>query len=123
MPENYVPILLFAGLAFLFPVVTLWMAKLVRPEMRDTGFRLKPYECGIPPEGDARGRFAVRFYVIAILFVIFDVEVIFLFPWAIQYFSLYGVLGLFALIEMVIFLGMLLVGYIWLYKKGALEWV
>ena len=119
MPENYVPILMFAGLAFLFPAVTLWIARFLRPEARNIGSRLEPYECGIKPEGDARGRFVVRFYVIAILFVIFDVEVVFLFPWAVQY----KALGLFGLIEMVVFLGILIIGYIWLYKKGALEWI
>ena len=119
MPENYVPILMFAGLAFLFPTVTLWIARFLRPEARNVGSRLEPYECGIKPEGDARGRFGVRFYVIAILFVIFDVEVVFLFPWAVQY----KALGLFGLIEMVVFLGILIIGYIWLYKKGALEWI
>ncbi|MFQ5696050.1 MAG: NADH-quinone oxidoreductase subunit A [Terriglobia bacterium] len=123
MPENYVPILIFAALGFLFPVVTLWIAKLLRPDVRDVGFKLKPYECGIPPEGDARGRFGTRFYIIAILFVIFDVEVVFLFPWAVQYESLYAVLGIFVLVEMVVFLGILILGYIWLYKKGALDWV
>ena len=119
MPENYIPILMFAGLAFLIPAVTLWIAKLVRPDARDVGYRLEPYECGIAPEGDARGRFGVRFYIIAILFVVFDVEVIFLFPWAVQY----DFLGLFGLVEMVVFLGILIIGYIWLYKKGALDWV
>jgi NADH-quinone oxidoreductase subunit A len=120
MPTDYVPILMFAALAFLIPAVTLWIAKLVRPDARNVGSRLEPYECGIQPEGDARsGRFGVRFYIIAILFVIFDVEVVFLFPWAVQY----EVLGLFGLVEMVIFLGILIIGYIWLYKKGALEWV
>lgn len=119
MPENYIPILMFAALAFLIPAVTLWMAKLVRPDARSVGAKLEPYECGVPPEGDARGRFGVRFYIIAILFVIFDVEVIFLFPWAVQY----DVLGLFGLVEMVVFLGILIIGYVWLYKKGALDWV
>ncbi|MFQ5723286.1 MAG: NADH-quinone oxidoreductase subunit A [Terriglobia bacterium] len=119
MPEDYVPILLFGGLAAIFPVVTLWIARLLRPEAQDIGHRLRPYECGVPPEGDARGRFGVRYYVIAILFVIFDVEVIFLFPWAVRY----DVLGLFGLVEMLIFLGILIIGYFWLYKKGALEWV
>lgn len=119
MPENYIPIVVFAILAFLFPVVTLGIARLIRPEAQDVGARRKPYECGIPPEGDARGRFGVRFYVIAMLFVIFDVETIFLFPWAVQY----DALGLFGLVEMVIFLGILIIGYIWIYKKGALDWV
>lgn len=119
MPENYVPLVIFALLALAFPVVTLGIFKLVRPDSLPVGAKLQPYECGIPPEGDARGRFAVRFYVIAILFVIFDVETIFLFPWAVQY----HVLGLFGLVEMLVFLGILIVGYIWLYNKGALEWV
>jgi NADH-quinone oxidoreductase subunit A len=119
MPEAYVPILLLAALAVLFPVATLWVARLIRPSSRSVGYRLMPYECGVPPEGDARGRFGVRFYIIAILFVIFDVETIFLFPWAVEY----DVLGLFGLVEMLVFLAILIVGYIWLYKKGALEWV
>ena len=78
-----------------------------------------PYECGIDPGSDSRGRYTVRFYIVAILFVIFDVETIFLFPWAVQF----KVLGLFGLVEMGIFLAILIVGYIWIYKKGALEWV
>ncbi len=119
MPEDYVPVLLFGGLAFLFPVVTLWVAKLVRPDSRDVGAKLEPYECGIPPEGDARGRSGTRFYIIAMLFVIFDVETIFLFPWAVRY----RVLGVFGLVEMLVFLAILIVGYIWVYKKGALDWV
>ena len=119
MPEDYLPVLLFAVIAFFFPVVTLAMAKLVRPTPRDAGAKLLPYECGIAPEGGARGRYSVRFYVIAILFVIFDVEIIFLFPWAVQY----ATLGLMGLVGMLIFLGLLVVGYIWLYKKGALEWI
>ena len=70
------------------------------------------------PEGDARERYAIRYYLVAILFVIFDVETIFLFPWAI----IYGELALFGLIEMCVFLGILIVGYIWIVKKGAIEW-
>jgi len=78
-----------------------------------------PYECGITPESDARHRYTVRFYVVAILFVIFDVETVFLYPWAVQY----QVLGLYGLVEMLVFLGILIVGYIWLWKYGALDWI
>jgi NADH-quinone oxidoreductase subunit A len=78
-----------------------------------------PYECGITPVDDARGRYTVRFYIVAILFVVFDVETIFLLPWAVRY----RWLGKFGLLEMGIFLGILIVGYIWIWKKGALEWV
>ncbi|HEY4684324.1 MAG TPA: NADH-quinone oxidoreductase subunit A [Candidatus Acidoferrales bacterium] len=119
MPANYVPLLIFVLLALLVPVVTIWLMKFVRPDSRAVGAKLKAYECGIPAEGDARGRYSVRFYIIAILFVVFDVETIFLFPWAVQYRQL----GLFGLVEMLVFLGILIIGYVWLYKRGALDWV
>jgi len=119
MPQNYVPIFLFMAVALAIPVVTLLIAKLVRPHNPEEKGKLLPYECGVDPEGGSRGRYTVRFYIIAILFVIFDVETIFLFPWAVQY----KLLGLFGFVEMMIFLGILLVGYVWIWKKGALEWV
>lgn len=119
MRREYIPILIFAALAAAFPALTLIIFKFIRPDSKATGAKLKPYECGIPPEGDARGRYSVRFYIVAIMFVIFDVEAIFLFPWAVQF----GALGLYGLVTMFVFLGILIVGYIWLYKKGALEWV
>src|ERR1041385_2329435 len=114
---GYLPIFLFMGLTFLFPIVTLMVAKLVRPNSGGEG-KLMPYECGVDPDSDARQRYAIRYYVVAILFVIFDVETIFLFPWAI----LYKQLALFGLVEMLVFLAILIVGYIWIIKKGALDW-
>ncbi len=119
MPLRYIPIFLFALLAAAFPAVTLLIFKYIRPDSTSAGAKLKPYECGIPPEGDTRGRYSVRFYIVAILFVIFDVEIIFLFPWAVSY----GALGVYGLVTMFVFLGFLVIGYAWLYKKGALEWV
>ena len=118
VPPEYIPVIIFLIIATLFPVVTLLAAKLVRP---DAPFKAKllPYECGIDPKSDSRGRYTVRFYIVAILFVIFDVETIFLFPWAVQF----KMLGLFGLVEMGVFLAILIVAYIWVYKKGALEWV
>ena len=118
VPSEYIPVVIFIVLATAFPVVTLLAAKLVRPDSPFAA-KLRPYECGIEPESDSRGRYTVRFYIVAILFVIFDVETIFLFPWAVQF----KMLGLFGLIEMGIFLAILIVAYIWIYKKGALEWV
>jgi NADH-quinone oxidoreductase subunit A len=118
MPQNYVPIFIFMVVALAVPVVTLGVAKLVRPA-KPEAIKLMPYECGITPFDNARGRYTVRFYIVAILFVVFDVETIFLFPWAVQF----KFLGLFGLIEMGIFLGILIVGYLWIWKKGALEWV
>jgi len=119
MPAAYILVLIFAVLAAAFPVAMLVLFKYIRPESRAVGAKLEPYECGVPAETDARGRYSVRFYIVAMLFVIFDVETIFLFPWAIQY----KVLGLFGLVSMFVFLGILIVGYVWLYKKGALDWV
>src|SRR5229473_4708060 len=119
MPSAYIPVLIYAALVIAFPAVTLVLAKFIRTASTSLGAKLKPYECGIPPESDARGRYSVRFYIVAILFVIFDVETIFLFPWAVQF----NALGLYGLVTMFVFLGILVIGYIWLYKKGALEWV
>ncbi|HTT34193.1 MAG TPA: NADH-quinone oxidoreductase subunit A [Methylomirabilota bacterium] len=123
MPKEYLPVLIYAVLAMAFPAVTIVLAKYIRPDSTSYGVKLKPYECGVPPEGDSRGRYSVRFYIIAMLFVVFDVETMFLFPWAILYRGWVMMhLGLFALVSMFVFLGILLVGYVWLYKKGALEW-
>jgi NADH-quinone oxidoreductase subunit A len=117
MPRGYIPILIFIGIAMAFPVVTLIAAKLIRPSVPGST-KLEPYECGIAPEADTRGRYSIRFYLVAILFVIFDVETIFLLPWAIQY----DVLGLFGLVEMLVFLAILIAGYVWLFRQGALKW-
>ncbi|HUG80041.1 MAG TPA: NADH-quinone oxidoreductase subunit A [Bryobacterales bacterium] len=118
MPRGYIPILIFLVVAFAFPVVTILAAKLVRPSAPNKA-KLEAYECGIPTDSDTRGRYSVHFYLVAILFVIFDVETIFLIPWAIQY----NVLGLFGLIEMLVFLAILIVGYVWIFRQGALKWV
>ncbi len=117
MPRGYIPILIFIAIAVAFPVVTLIAAKLVRPSAPGKT-KLSPYECGIAPEDDTRGRYSIRFYLVAILFVIFDVETIFLLPWAIQY----DVLALFGLVEMLVFLAILIAGYIWLFRQRALKW-
>jgi NADH-quinone oxidoreductase subunit A len=118
MPQNYVPIFIFLGVIAVLLPLTLLAAKLVRPE-NPNRTKLMPYECGIDPVDSARGRYTVRYYIVAILFVVFDVETIFLFPWAVQF----KALGSFGLLEMFIFLGILVIGYLWIWKKGALEWV
>jgi NADH-quinone oxidoreductase subunit A len=118
MPENYVPAFIFVVVVGSLIPLTLVLAKLVRPQSPNR-VKLMPYECGIDPVGSARGRYTVRYYIVAILFVVFDVETIFLFPWAVRF----KALGWFGLMEMLIFLGILVVGYIWIWKKGALEWV
>jgi NADH-quinone oxidoreductase subunit A len=118
MPPGYIPIFIFLIFAILFPVATILVAKLVRPA-KPTPAKLEAYECGIKAASDSRGRYTVRYYIIAILFVIFDVETVFLFPWAIKYKQL----GWFGVGEVGVFLAILVIGYIWAYKKGALEWI
>ena len=118
MPQVYVPIFIFLAVAFAIGAGTLVIFKLVRPA-KPSQTKLMPYECGVDPIGDSRQRYTVRFYIVAILFVIFDVETIFLFPWAVQYKALH----VFGFIEMMVFLAILIVGYIWIWKKGALEWI
>ena len=118
MPSGYIPIFLFLIVAILFPVVLIVVAKLLRPSAPFLT-KLEAYECGIKAASNSRGRYTVRFYIIAILFVLFDVETIFLFPWAVRYKQL----GWFGVAEVTVFLAILVVGYIWAYKKGALEWI
>lgn len=114
----YIPILVLAILAFGFAAFSVTVGTFAGPK-RWNKAKLEAYECGIKAASDSRGRYTVRFYIIAILFVIFDVETIFLFPWAVTY----GAMGLYGLVSMFVFLGILIIGYIWLYKKGALDWV
>ena len=117
VPENYIPILLFIGMAIAFGVVSMFAGSLVRPS-RPYRAKLTPYESGSPLFSDARIQFPMRYYIIAMLFVIFDIEIIFMIPWAVRFQSL----GLLGLIEMLVFLGILLVGFWYAWKKGALEW-
>jgi NADH-quinone oxidoreductase subunit A len=126
MPAQYIPIFIFALLAAAFPAVTLVIFRLIRPTPPVVGAKLKPYECGVEAEGDTRGRYSVRFYIVAILFVIFDVETVFLFPWAVLFSTrnaAFRLPDIYALASMFVFLVILIVGYVWLYMKGALEWV
>ncbi|TKS60597.1 MAG: NADH-quinone oxidoreductase subunit A [Nitrospira sp.] len=117
IPENYIPILLYIGIAFAFTAGSLLVGSLIRPS-RPYRAKLAPYESGSPLFSDARIQFPMRYYIIAMLFVIFDIEIIFMMPWAVRFQSL----GLLGLIEMLVFLGILLVGFWYAWKKGALEW-
>jgi NADH-quinone oxidoreductase subunit A len=118
MPEGYLPLFVFLIVALLFPVVLLWAAALIRPSTPGQ-VKHEAYECGIEAASNARGRYTVRFYIISILFVIFDVETVFLFPWAVRYKQL----GWFGVSEIGVFLLILVAGYIWAWNKRALEWV
>ena len=117
--ENYFPILVFILVAGGFVVVTLLAAKLLRHGGSGSTNR-DPYECGNEPESFALDhRFSIRYYLIAVLFVVFDVETVFLYPWAIMF----DRLALFGFIEMTVFLAILVVGYIYVWRRGALQWV
>jgi len=117
MLQAYIPILLFVMVAIGFAIFALIFAWLIRPEKYNR-VKLEPYECGIEPKTDARDRYSVRFFLIAMLFVIFDVETVFMFPWAV----IMDRLALFGLIEMIVFIFILIVGYFYAWKQGALEW-
>ncbi|MBM4134560.1 MAG: NADH-quinone oxidoreductase subunit A [Nitrospira sp.] len=117
VPLNYLPILIFIGIALAFGVVSLLAGWVVRPS-KPYRAKLSPYESGSPLFSDARVQFPMRYYVIAMLFVIFDIEIVFLFPWAVSFRKL----GLVGLVEMVLFLAILIVGFWYAWKKGALEW-
>jgi len=118
MLEGYLSIFIFLLCAIAFAAGLLLILKLVRPSA-PSAVKREVYECGIKAASDSRGRYTVRFYIIAILFVIFDVETIFLYPWAVRF----RLFGWFGVVEVAVFLGILIVGYIWAYKKGAFEWV
>ncbi len=117
IPINYLPILIILFVTTLIGLGPLLIGIIIRPK-RPYPLKLSPYESGNPPIGEPRQRFSVRYYIIAMLFVVFDVEAVFLYPWAVAY----GKLGLYGFIEMMIFIFILLVGYVYAWKKGALEW-
>jgi NADH-quinone oxidoreductase subunit A len=115
----YIPILLFILVAVSFPIITILIAKLVQAGRHDP-VKAEPYECGIKPTSEAHDtRFSVRYYLIAVLFVVFDVETVFLYPWAVMFRKL----ALFGFIEMFVFLTILVVGYVYAWRRGALSWV
>ena len=117
VPQSYLPILILILAGTAFAVGSLLVGSLVRPS-RPYHAKLMPYESGAPTFSDARAKFPMRYYIIAMLFVIFDIETVFLYPWA----SVFNQLGLFGLVEMLLFIAILLVGYFYAWKKGALEW-
>lgn len=117
MLENYLPILVFLLVGILFGLVPIALGYLIGPQRPDPE-KLSPYECGFEAFADSRMQFDVRYYLVAILFIIFDLEIAFLFPWAVVLDSI----GLYGLLAMVLFLGILVVGFIYEWKKGALEW-
>ena len=133
MPTQYIPVFIFAILAAAFPAVTLIVFKFIRPEMRDVGAALKPYECGVPEEGSSRGRYSVRFYQVAILFLVFDIEAAFMYPWTVLYNQLSHTtvmtpggplqqVSVFGFVEMLLFVAILVVALAYVWRKKAIGW-
>ncbi|HNP35386.1 MAG TPA: NADH-quinone oxidoreductase subunit A [Woeseiaceae bacterium] len=117
MLHEYIPILIFLGVATGIGLLLLALGFLIGHGGKDSE-KLSPYECGFEPFDDSRMKFDVRYYLVAILFIIFDLEIAFLFPWAVSL----GTIGTFGLLAMGLFLAILVVGFIYEWKKGALEW-
>ncbi|MDY6855122.1 MAG: NADH-quinone oxidoreductase subunit A [Thermodesulfobacteriota bacterium] len=117
MPIDYIPILAFLIFALMFAVVTIAMSSIIGKK-KTTPEKIMPYECGVDPIGSARRRFPIKFVIIAMLFIIFDIEAVFLIPWAVVFKDL----GVFGFIEMGVFIVILFIGLIYVWKKGALEW-
>jgi NADH-quinone oxidoreductase subunit A len=121
MPDNYfaryLPLLMHFGIATALAtaiVVLSWLVGQHKPGRS----KMSPYECGVPPVGDARGRFSVKFYLVAMLFILFDVEAVFLYPWAV----ILRELKMFGFWEMIVYIAIVLVGLFYVWKKGVLDW-
>ena len=115
--REYAPLLLLFGFIVANAVLMLGASYVLSPR-RPTPVKASPYESGMPPLGSTRERFSVRFYLVAMLFIVFDLETVFMIPWGVAFRQL----GLLGLIEMLVFIGVLFVGYVYAWKRGALEW-
>ena len=115
--REYLPLVLLTGFVIINAVVMLVFSQLVSPQ-RPTSLKAAPYESGMPPLGDTHERFSIKFYMVAMLFIVFDIETVFMIPWGVAFRQLGG----FGLVEMAIFVLILLVGYVYAWKRGALDW-
>ena len=117
LPEQWLPVLMQSVLAFVIACALVTLSYVIGKKVKN---RVKdmPYECGIVPTGDARERFSVKFYLVAMLFILFDIEAIFLYPWAV----VYKQLKMFAFVEMLAFVALVMAGFFFVWKKGMLDW-
>ncbi len=121
MNHPYLPILILIGIAAVFSALFVVLSRFVGPR-KPTPAKLSTYECGVDPEGTARQRFSVHFYLVAIVFILFDIEAIFLYPWAVRYQALSAKAGLLPLTEMALFIAILFLGYFYIWRRGVLDW-
>jgi NADH-quinone oxidoreductase subunit A len=115
--QEYTPLVILIGLVVVVAAAIIGLSHIVLRE-RPSPIKKTPYESGMPPLGGTRERFSVKFYLIAMLFIVFDIETVFMIPWGVSF----GKLGLFGLVEMFIFVVILLVGFVYVWRRGALEW-
>jgi NADH-quinone oxidoreductase subunit A len=125
MPDNYfaryLPLLIHIFIVFAIAAGMIILSAILG-KRRASRAKFQPYECGITPTGDARERFSVKFYLVAMLFILFDVEAIFLYPWAVIFRDLKRNFGMFGFWEMVVYIAIVLVGFFYIWKKGVIDW-
>ncbi|MDP4197771.1 MAG: NADH-quinone oxidoreductase subunit A [Bacteroidota bacterium] len=121
MLEQYIPIFLVIAVSVVFSIAVIFSSKLFGPQ-RPNPEKLSTYESGMKPVGTTKERVSIKYYLVAMLFIIFDIEVIFIYPWGVQFKKLFGEQGINAFIPMLIFLIVLELGYLYVYKKGGLKW-
>jgi len=121
MLDSYIPIIIIIVIAVIFGIVNVFISSLFGPK-RPNKEKLSTYESGIEPIGTAHERFSVKFYMVAVLFILFDIEVVFLYPWAAAFINLESAKMLYSFISVSVFIVILLIGYIYVIKKGALKW-
>ena len=121
MLESYVPILMLMVGAVGFAAICVTVSRILGPRKPNTE-KLSTYESGVEPYGTAHSKFSIKYYMAAMLFIIFDIEIVFMYPWAVTFRSFQGAVLTYALIEMLVFIGLLLIGYFYMLRKGALKW-
>jgi len=117
VPSDYLPMVIMFLVAIGFVLTTIFVTHLLGPQ-RKSKVKLETFECGIEPQGNSRIPFSIKYLLVAILFVLFDVEVIFMYPWAVNFLEL----GFYGFIEMIIFISLFMLGFLYIVKKGALKW-
>ncbi len=121
MIEQYIPIFLVIAVAAIFGIAVIISSSLFGPQ-RPTSEKLSTYESGMKPVGTTSERISIKYYLVTMLFIIFDIEVIYVYPWAVQFKSLFHEFGIFAFVPMLVFLIVLELGFLYVYKKGGLKW-
>ena len=121
MLESYIPIIIILTISVLFAVTNVKLSSLLGPS-RPNKEKMSTYESGVEPVGTAHDRFSVKFYMVAVLFILFDIEVVFLYPWAVSFINLDHARMVYSFVSALVFIVILLVGYIYVIKKGALKW-